>query len=109
MPRGRIGHRFAPTSESSSKTEPCRVSAQLDEDGTLIVSVSASGEYIQGARVAAHIDTDEIPDDLKEKVRAVLQEVLDDAHDDLKDEFNRERTLMFMLRPETRIDLGGKD
>jgi hypothetical protein len=90
MPRGRL----APNTfglKTSEQTEPCQVSAQLSEDGTLTLAVTASGAYIEGGLVAAHIEQDEIPADLVAKVKAALWAVLQEAHDDLKDEFTRAR------------------
>jgi hypothetical protein len=97
MARGRLGSRLAPPEALSDEKMPCKVSAELGEDGEFHLSVSATGEYVIGGRVGASFDfkSDEaesdIPHDLAQKVYDALNAVLEEAHEELKEEFQRER------------------
>lgn len=97
MPRGRLGQRILSAGELSEEKLPCKVSAELSEDGEFHLSVSATGEYVSGGRVGASFDYSDdaektdIPHHLAERVNKALNAVLEEAHEELKEEFQRER------------------
>jgi hypothetical protein len=56
-----------------------RVSAGLEEDGTLSLKVFAQAEYAPGKTTTAEVPSSEIPDALKAKVAQALADVAEHA------------------------------
>jgi hypothetical protein len=104
-PRGRLGAQLravgAPSDTSPKQRFACYVTASLTEGGELVIQVNGAAEYLDGSRVGATLEGDDIPEKLAEGVRKALQAVLDEGHDSLKDEVDRETT--FAIGHETRI------
>jgi hypothetical protein len=93
-PRGRLGAQLravqAEGDKSPKQRYSCYVSASLTEGGEMVLQVNGAAEYLDGSRVGAVLEGDDIPQKLANDVRKALQAVLDEGHESLKEEVDRE-------------------
>lgn len=73
----------------------CHVNASLTEGGELTLSVNGRAEYAEGSHVGGTIELDEVPQDLIDNLKKALEAVLEECHNDLKEELERESELAF--------------